>query len=599
MTIADEAQPAASGRTGLIRLGVGLAQGLALYGLQQADQHKVWPATTPWLNAALALAAGFVPLIVLAGFGTLRRLTLIVWTLGAALVVAMLAGWDVSRDSVTSGGAPKLIADFPVMLFSAAFLFIAHHLIAPADQVRRPIAPYPAYFDTAWKHGVQLILSIAFTGVFWILLFLGAELFRLIGLTFLHALITKGWFAMPASGVVFAGAVHLTDVRAGVTRGIRTVALVLLSWLLPVMTLIAVGFLAALPFTGLEPLWKIGRSTAILLSASAALIVLLNAAYQDGSEEARANPVLRWTGRATALALLPLIAIAAYGLHLRIGQHGLTPERIIAAACLVVGAIYAVGYAVAAVLPGPWMKRLEPTNVADAFVILAVILWLFSPVGDPGRWSTDDQIARLKDGRTAADRFDYGFLRFGAGDYGRAALKRLAASHGGKDSAAIAAGAAKAAAASSRWELTTLTTRAPDLGARIRLHPAGARLPDGFAAQAWPAGAGPCALTPDGQTCDAWLIDVDRDGRPEVVVEETFALSIYAADGKGGWRALGTASACGDRDAVHKAIQAGPIGATPSRLDDLKAGSIVFRITPECQAGSAEGLASPQPKRSK
>jgi hypothetical protein len=98
--------------------------------------------------------------------------------------------------------------------------------------------------------GVQLALSIGFAGAFWLLLFLGAALFKVIGLTFLGDLIQKTWFAFPLTGLAFATAVQLTDVRDGLIRGVRAVALMLLSWLLLVMTVLAAGFLAALPFTG-------------------------------------------------------------------------------------------------------------------------------------------------------------------------------------------------------------------------------------------------------------------------------------------------------------------------------------------------------------
>jgi hypothetical protein len=84
---------------------------------------------------------------------------------------------------------------------------------------------------------------------------LGVGLFKLIGLHFLEHLIDKRWFDFPFTTLAFALAIHVTDIQVGLVRGIRTVALTLLSVLLPLMALIAVGFLVALPFTGLQPLW--------------------------------------------------------------------------------------------------------------------------------------------------------------------------------------------------------------------------------------------------------------------------------------------------------------------------------------------------------
>src|SRR5262249_25527016 len=163
--------------------------------------------------------------------------------------------------------------------------FIAHALILGANADRRLVAKYSTHFDIAWKMAVQLALGGAFVGAFWALLWLGAGLFALIKLEFFRKLIEHPWFAIPITALVAASALHLTDIRPVLVRGVRTLALTLLSWLLPVISLIVTGFLVSLPFTGLAPLWSFGHASALLLVAAAALIVLINAAYQDGDAE--------------------------------------------------------------------------------------------------------------------------------------------------------------------------------------------------------------------------------------------------------------------------------------------------------------------------
>ena len=250
--------------------------------------------------------------------------------------------------------------------------------------------------------------------------------------------------------MMFAMAVHLTDVRAGLTRGFRTVGLVLLSWLMPLMALLTAAFLVALLFTGLKPIWAYIGSSGMLLGAAATLIILINATYQDGQADTQAPFVLRWAARGTALLVTPLLVLAGIGIFLRIGQHGLTADRIVSLACLVIGVCYALGYAIAAVRPGPWMKPLERTNVYTAFVTLAVILALFTPIADPARISVGDQVSRLEHGKIAPDKFDYEFLRFKSGRYGRDALARLAVKTSGPHAAAIAARAKATLAENSR-----------------------------------------------------------------------------------------------------------------------------------------------------
>ena len=199
-----------------------------------------------------------------------------------------------------SSRQPPFLA-FPILAFGAAALFIAHHLIVPAIRERRWVVDYSEYFDIAWKAGVQLALSVGFTGAFWLLLHLGASLFKMIGLSFLQTMLGEAWFSIPVTALTFATAVQLTDVRDGLIRGVRTVALMLLSWLLLVITVLVAGFLAALPFTGLDGLWETRSATALVLSAAAALIVLINTAYQDGRPDNLPPAALRYGVRAASV----------------------------------------------------------------------------------------------------------------------------------------------------------------------------------------------------------------------------------------------------------------------------------------------------------
>ena len=432
-------------RVGLARLGIGLAQGVALYLLFRltGGEGATWSSTHPEAFAPMLLVALFLPPVLLAGVGRLRWTSLAIWSVVAAAAVAFLAWHDVARQAGDAGRE----ATFPMFAASAVALFIAHHLIVPADRERRLIATFPAYFDAAWMAGVQLVLSIAFAGAFWLLLFLGAALFNIIGLSFLGDLIEQEWFSFPLTGLAFATAVHLTDVRDGLIRGVRTVALMLLSWLLLVLTVLVGGFLAALPFTGLDGLWETGSATSLVLAAAGGLIILINAAYQDGRPDNLPPAVLRIAVRVASVLLTPLVLIAFWGLSLRIGQHGLTPDRIIALACALVGLAYAIGYGLGAIIPlirkgSPWMKALEMTNIVTAVLEVAVILALFTPLADPARLSVGDQVARLNSGKVTPDRFDYAFLQNSSGKTGRAALARLAAS----DDADIAARAKEAQA---------------------------------------------------------------------------------------------------------------------------------------------------------
>ncbi|MGR4864918.1 DUF4153 domain-containing protein [Caulobacter sp. LARHSG274] len=553
----DVSDPRAVRRATILRLATGLIQGLLLYGLYQADQSKVWPATQRELYGALLLVVLFTPFVVLAGVSALRWRTLAVWKGVVAPVAAGLGAYGVWSGDPAARGVDAL---GPQTFFAvAALVFIGHHLVEPADLERRRIARYEAYFDLTWKHGVQGALSLGFTGAFWLLLFLAAALFKLIGVDAIDKLIKHEWFSFPATTVMFAAAVQLTDVRANLVRGVRTVALTLLAWLLPLMALIAAAFLLTLPFTGLEPLWKTKSATAILLVADAFLILLANAAYQDGTETTAA--VLRWAARLAGVLLLPITVLAAYGLSLRIGQYGLSPDRVIAAACVLVAAGYAVGYAVAAVRPGPWMKALEATNIAMAFVVIAVLLALFTPVADPRRLSVGDQVARLERGEVKAEAFDYQFLRFDAGRIGRNALDRLKTN----SNAEIAKRAKRTAAQTGRFYDVDPDHPAPP--PQITFHPNGAQRPSGF--------PGPVKDFPNfegclanGAVCDGRLLDVTGDGRPEVLLSSGRMIEVWGDNADGSWGKLGSFQPCGGFDA-RAAIRDGKLSTAVPRVQDL------------------------------
>jgi hypothetical protein len=582
----------ATARLGQIRIGVGLAQGLALYALMWVvgvrnaftgpHAPPVWPATVHWLYAALWAAVIAGPLILIAGLGQMRRLTLIAWTAIGALIPAGLAAYAVLRND---GGAGPDSFGLLMILAVGAALFIAHCLVSASDAAGRLGAPYPARFDGAWKHAVQLLLSIAFLGAFWLVIGLGVGMFLLIGLKQFGEFVARPWFVIPVNAVAFAAAVHLTDVQAGLTKGIRGVALTLLSWLMPLMGLIAAAFLASLPFTGLAPLWKLTHSTGVLLSAIAALVVLLNAAYQDG--EGPTPIVLRWAGRLTALTLLPLTAIAGYGLWLRIAEHGLTPERIIVLAMVTIAAIYALGYAIAAVSPGRWLGAVEPTNLASAYAILAIILALFSPIADPARIAVADQVSRLEAGKIAPADFDYQFLRFKAGNYGRAALKTLAAQTRGAHAAEIAAAAKDALAQTAPLGFDS-TVKAKALSAdQFTVYPKGAVLPADFLAKPLTSQGGTALDCSD--KCETYLVQLGD--QPAVIVNEHgFTQLLYLRAPGGGWRIQGQLSVagCAADGPPTDDLRAGRVSALAPLTSDVAIGGRRYQVQPvwDCSRSS-------------
>lgn len=587
-------------RIALLRTGIGLLQGLALYLLYLVADYDVWPAIEPLLFSPMLLVALLCPVILVSSLGHLTRRQTLLWVLLAASLVAALAVYDiwrmgtrlnVERDSHVAMPSPALC------FVLVAGLFIAHALVLSGARDRRRIAAYATYFEIAWKLGVQLAFSAFFVGITWLALQLGAELFKLVRIEFLSRLIREPWFAIPVTAFAFSSALHLTDVRPAIVQGIRGLLLVLASWILPVSTLIVAGFLVSLPFTGLEPLWATRQAAAVLLLADAGLVILINAAWQNGAA-AVARPI-RLSARVAALLLAPVTAIAIYALALRVSDHGWTIDRIVAAACMLVASCYALGYAAAALRKG-WLPLLAPVNIATAFVVLGTVLLLFSPIIDPARVSVNSQLARLESGKVSADKFDFVYLRFDGQRFGQEALKRLAATASGKDAEVVRRRIAAVQKMQNPWDAKDLVLEAAGLAANLRVRPEGTRLPEGFMRTDWSALPSmlyyPDCMRKTGERCDAYLLDIDGDSKPEVIIVETDSDWTYVAqeNAKGQWQfiASGGVVAC---DEARKRATGDLPRAVPPALPDIELAGARYQLRPPAQVEQGCRTGKPPP----
>jgi hypothetical protein len=279
--------------------------------------------------------------------------------------------------------------------------------------------------------------------------------------------------------------------------------------------------------------------------------------------------------RIAALLLVPVTALAMYALALRVGDHGWTEQRVAAAACMLVASCYAGGYAAAALRKG-WLPTLAGVNIAAAFVVLGVLLALFTPLADPARLATHDQVARLDAGRVPAAQFDVGYLYFDGARYGRAALARLDAQTQRPDAVLLRSRIAAVRKLRFRHELHLLNNPAT-LADNLRVWPAGARLPESFMRTDWLGQAGthhiPGCLLRHGESCDVILLDLGGDARPEVLVFDNkgwqSAFATETADGR--WRIAGLLPGlkCA---ASLQALRQGKVRALPPAWNDVEVG---------------------------
>jgi hypothetical protein len=581
------------------RLLTGIFQGLVLYLLLNAAVNHSGIATTPLLFFPLFLVALFIPPTLIVGLQRMRGVRLAMWAAVLTGVVAIIGVHDAWRSAGAgivgiqasdSAGVP--LPSLAVTVYSGVIVFIAYCLILAGEAARSWFAPYESYFEFSWKLGLQVWLSALFVSALFLVLGLGAALFMLLKLSFLGRLLLQLWFNIPVGAMAFASALHITDVRPDIIRGSRTLVLSLFSWLLLVLVVIVGAFLAFLPLTGLELLWATRFATWILLGVAALKIVFVNAVFKGGPGADPAPRVLRVCMRISCLMLPVLVILATYALALRIKQYGLTPQRILACAGVFVAYFYAIGYAWAALARTDTLAKISPVNVLTAWVSVAVLVAVFTPLADPARLSVDSQVERLVSGRVEAEKFDYDFLRHRSARYGLQALVRLQEETTATDAATIRELSAQAAhepgrgpSGATRADAATRLDAAT-LAHNIVLRTPGHPIPATFLSTDWERATQtwmlPSCLNVASLKCDAYVVDLTGDHKSNVVLFPNSGSIGFVFDQARGaqWELVGKFSIAPDCAAIRDALANGTFMLIEPQLRDIRVNGRRVEVEP-------------------
>lgn len=312
------------------------------------------------------------------------------------------------------------------MLAASAFFYVMLPFAQVFQAQGRLRFPYADLFEHSWNNFFVGSLAGLFTAVSWVLLGLWGALFNLIDISFFSDLFQAEPFAYIATFTILGYGLALGRASEAVIRTLRAITLMATQALLPVAALIALLFLAALPFTGLRPLWSTGHATPLVLALLGILAVLLNGVFQEGQRRPPYPASVLRAVEAAVFVMPAYAAIALYGTGLRVGQYGLTPERVYALALGGIAMAYSVGYALSVALrKRPWLATLRTVNVAAALLVAALAILLHLPPLDPFRLSVENQVGRLRDQRVDPREFDFAALRFRLGHHGWRALDRL------------------------------------------------------------------------------------------------------------------------------------------------------------------------------
>ncbi|WP_442679347.1 DUF4153 domain-containing protein [Sphingomonas sp. ASY06-1R] len=421
-----------------------------------------------WRDACYALATCLAVTGIIAAFVVQRQA--IVRALGFALIVGVVLGlivwWNIPATPLYSADHWRFLC-----------AVLAAAIAVPLFQGWRDGSPRWPYADVhlyAWSGVVLWCGAWLFVAVVWALALLLGQLFGLIGLDFLRRLLGRDPVIWALTGAAFGAGVGLLRDRAAMLGLLQRVVMTILAVLAPVLAVGLLLFLAALPFTGLAPLWDATRATTpILLGCVVGALVLVNAVIGDIPEHDPRQAILRVSVMILSGAMLPLAVIAAISTGTRIHQHGLTPDRLWALTFTAIACAYALAYAVvlvrrrAGLAPG-----LRDANLRLAIGMCGLALVLSTPLAAFGRLSAHDQAARLARGVVTAEQFDWTAMRFDYGPAGVAVLRRLAKEGA---TAAVRAAAKTALQRQERWS-SVVEPRRVDLKNLIVL-PRDAKLP--------------------------------------------------------------------------------------------------------------------------
>ncbi len=428
---------------------------------------RTFPAMVPPPNQA---AATFVAVAAIAFVITVEQRRWL-WSLGFALgwgAVVALVGWFTA-----SYNSNPTIFEWPFL--SGLFAVL---LAAPLFQTVRDEGgwrfPYARLHGHAWMDAVIGAAALVFIGITFLLAWLIAGLFDLIGIEALKDLLQESWFSWMLAGFAFGAAVGLLRERDALLSTLQRLVMVVFAVLAPVLAVALVLFLASLPFTGLSELWDSDiPATPLLLVAAAGAILLANAVIGNGTADRSPSAMLQWSAMALAMTVLPLAIIAALSIGQRIGQYGWTPERIWGVVAVAVALAYGVaGWWAVGKGRRQFDDLLRPLQTRMALGLCGLALFLALPIVDFGAISANSQMARFAAERTPAHEFDWQAMAFDFGPAGRERLETIAR-RGPPEQRRLASAAL---ASDNRYEVgeqVEKTDSLANLGSRLRVVPEG------------------------------------------------------------------------------------------------------------------------------
>ncbi|MCH8501116.1 MAG: DUF4153 domain-containing protein [Aliidiomarina sp.] len=405
-----------------------IVQAIVLYGLAQGLERDWWWLTSLSVSFPLFTLVLTVPAMFMLTIRCINQRSL--WWSSAGFLLFFLAlAWlaTLLANPTSFSDNTHVLMPFALLLAASAFILTAFWQV----WLQQPQHCYPALFSHAWQNALTLLLMLVFVGIGWALISLCISLFRLLSIEFFAEFFRAEPVRYATTGLLIGFGILIGRNEPKPIQMTRKIVFAVFTWLLPVLALIVLLFVIALPF-GFSELWSGERSVfsvAFLLAfLIGAFLLFFNAVYQTGEAPLPYPHWLRWVVRLATLSLPILAAIALAAVITRIGEYGWTPPRYWALVLILVLSAHAIGYAYSAIRQNGGELQLIPrVNVLMAALLVAVVTFSHLPGINPYTLSAQSQAQRLATDLANMPSADLTWLRFEVGKPGVQALQNLSA----------------------------------------------------------------------------------------------------------------------------------------------------------------------------
>ena len=414
----DSAEISRTTRLGMIFIG--LLQGALCYLLMT----YLVPHNDGWLFYGMPATIAITSALLLTVVSFKQRALWYWMALIFVVVLAMSAWlkWQVEDSDKWRQHEVFMFYGWRLLLMAMLALpWIQYSLRASRQQTR-----YAQFYTQLWLNTLTLLIVFISNGLFWLVLLLWSEMFKLVGIPFFSTLFfDTDWFGYVAFGLITALAVVLARTQSRLVTAVQKLLTFIATGLLPLVALLALMFILTLPFTGLEAISQ-RVSAAGLMSTLTFSLLLLMAMVGEPQKEALPYPgALRYLIKC-ALAVTPIYTlIAGWALWVRIQQYGWTPERLHGVLVVVVLLAWSVGYLVSILRRGHNPLEIQGKVILGVSLLaLGLLVLLSSPVIDAWRISVNSHMGLYHSGKIKPDQVSLYMLDH-SGKPGRAALEAL------------------------------------------------------------------------------------------------------------------------------------------------------------------------------